>query len=212
MKALTFPVLFICMISSCINNHCNEPMYAPLNIAFYSETDTSIQKVPIFFSIQGDETDSVAYATNANSINISLDAENEESRFIVKVASSASKMTVLSIDSLKNYTSIDKSQSYTLKEIINTNIYRFEEMDDPLLWLGTDENQYAYFYIPETDTLRVVHENSIEFISAECGCLSTFKLTQAGFTQNKIGVAMINNPLINSQNNEKHIKLFLENY
>ncbi len=67
------------------------------------------------------------------------------------------------------------------------------------------------------DTLTVKHTNTQEFISAECGCLTTFRLdTTLLYTRHNITEAIVFNQYVTSSivNNpdEKHIKIFFKNY
>lgn len=216
--------------SSCVNNHCNEDMYTPLNLAFFSEIDTAQQVTPLFLTFQGIGVDSVLYASGTTNINLPLNSESNEVNYEVLMTFSASTQTVLVADSTQPFFSVKRQNSYgmTLTDSIPTCYYSLDgtkyyrlltgsdylfyfEEGNPLVLL-TKDDPYVYFQNPTKDTLNIKYNKSLEFVSAECGCKNTYEITQASFKRGGVASIQINNPNVNSESNAKHINLYLENY
>ena len=64
----------------------------------------------------------------------------------------------------------------------------------------------------KTDRLTIKHTNTQIFVSAECGCLTTFYLDELRHTNNNITDAIIIKKSVTSNYNEKHIRIYFENY
>ena len=77
-------------LSSCVTNHCNESIYAPLNIRFNSEVDTSKNVTPEFFSLQGVGADSILYALKNTSMNVNLKTGEKHTHYIATMVYPAS--------------------------------------------------------------------------------------------------------------------------
>ena len=198
------------LFSSCVNDHCSENMYAPLNVAFYSELDTSQQAGLAFLLVQGVGTDTITLASNLTNINLTLDANQSSSSFAMGFPLPEADFCIQ--ESENHFTSLIDGQTYTLKGKINEDIYLFNNrLEDSKKFLSVDDSIFIFQKI-KFDTLKITYDRAIEFVSAECGCMNTYTLKTAGFIHKGIGETIISNPLINSQNNEKHIRVYLENY
>lgn len=213
-----------------MNNHCNEDMYTPLNLAFYSEIDTAQQVSPLFLTFQGVGIDSILYASGTSSINLPLNSEADEVNYEVLMTFSASSQTVLIADSTQPFFSIQRQNTYgmTLTDSIPTCYYSLDktqyyrmisgsdylfyfEEGKPLVLL-TKDAPYVYFQNPTKDTLNIKYSKSLEFVSAECGCKNTYEIKEATFKRGGVASIQINNKNVNSESNAKHINLYLENY
>lgn len=205
-------LLFVsALFSSCVNDHCNENMYAPLNVAFYSEIDTSQQAGLAFLLVQGVGTDSITLATNLFNINLTLNANQPSSSFAMGFPLPEADFFIQ--DGENRFISLIDEQSYTLNGKINDDIYLFNNrLEDAKKFLSMGDDSIFIFQKIKFDTLKVTYDRTIEFVSAECGCMNTYTVKTAGFIHKRIGETIISNPLINSQNNEKHIRVYLENY
>lgn len=237
MKGVLQPILFWSIVvlfastslSSCITNHCNESVYAPLNIRFQSEVDTAKSVQPIYFSFQGIGTDSIIYGMKKSNINVNLKTDSETTQYITMLVHQASETIILTADTAlpfiqtrifsdgensmlvsipSSYYSSDSTKKYQIENFNNHEIYFEGEM-----WIyRSSENERHIFSKPSCDTLTINHRNNLEFVSAECGIMNTHEIVEAYFSQNNIGSIIIENPLINDQSYERHIKLLLENY
>ena len=157
-----FAVYSLSLITSCKNNHCTEPMYAPMVVSFYSGQDTTKQVSPPYLTIQGMGSDSLINASGSNNANLPLKQAAGSSQFLFTIADGNSPVD-----------------------------------GDPVLI---------------QDTLTVIHTNTLDFVSAECGCLTTYHIEDAQFEQNKIGTISIINRSVTSNYNERHINIYLQNY
>lgn len=204
-------LLFVsALFSSCVNDHCNENMYAPLNIGFYSEMDTSQQVGFQFIVTQGVGTDTAILATNIFDINLMLNPNQNTSLFAMGFPLPETDWCIQ--EEKNHFTSVSTGRSYTLNGTINDDIYLFnDQIEDSKKFLRMEDSFFVFQKI-KFDTLKITYDCTLEFVSAECGCRNTYKLKTAGFIHQGTGEAIISNPLIDSQNNEKHIRLYLENY
>lgn len=211
--SVTFVSLLFIMslFSSCINDHCNENLYAPLNITFYSELDTSVQATPSFLLIQGVGTDSLINASWLSNVNVTLDATKQESYFAMTQSTSTELLRLIQL-SKNTFITEDSSQFYTLDKVINESIHCFNGDFEQTCILAATEDSLFTFVKLKFDTLKITYNVSLEFVSAECGCMNTYTLKSADFTHKGFGSTLISNSLINSQSNEKHIRIYLENY
>lgn len=208
---MTFAILFMCFLfNNCVNDHCNEPLYTPINIAFYSETDTAKQAIPMGLTFQGVGTDSIINASGQFAVNLSLDALNDECLYAVALTHVESPLELLTLNSENKLISSD-GQEHPVKRILNDVVYEFGDFEDQLTFVGKVDSIYV-FRKPTFDTLKISYERALEFISAECGCMNTYTIKQARFIHNKIANVMIHTQQINNQSYEKHIQLYLENY
>ncbi len=228
MCAAVAVVLFLC--ASCITNHCNDSVYAPLNLTFYSEIDTAVAVTPSFFCLQGVGSDSIIFASGQNNVNLTLNDQQTSTDFVATITFSGSPVSVyladseavflpywktnvagkLVLDSIPStYISLDGTARHYVTHF-KSNYFVFDDGSSNIL--AGQSDGYFYFQSPNTDTLRITHENTLEFVSAECGCMNTHTIKQAVFLHKGVASAQIVNPLINNQNYESHIKLFLENY
>lgn len=217
-------------LSSCVTNHCNESIYAPLNIRFNSEVDTSKNVVPEFFSLQGVGADSILYAQNNSSMNVNLKTGEEETQYIATMVYPASQKLELKADSTqpfiqtRMYDRDNKSMLFTIPssyhlatdssvmyQVENYNEYFFTFKGETWVYMSHTEGVHI-FAKPLCDTFIVTHNNQPVFVSAECGVMHTHEIKEAYFLNNKVGSVIIENPQINDQSYERHIKFLLENY
>ena len=208
--ASTTLVVLSFLLSSCINDHCNEQMYTPLSVNFYSEIDTAKEVVPLFMVWNGEGSDSIM-TVSGSSIALPLNPGQDEVRFAVAVAHTACETEVLiHYDSTTTYTTLDHSQTYELTSS-QGNYYNFDHSSEIRMYAGA-EDSFCVFYKPVIDTLKVTYTPNIEFVSAECGCMNTYEIKSVRFEHGKIGNPAIRVSTVNNMTDAKHIKIFLENY
>lgn len=220
--------LKLIFISSCSNDHCEEPMNSPLEISFYSEIDTTQQVAPAYMGIIGMNDKNAGFYLNAsgqNSIQLPLKKFDGSTQFLFAVASVYSPVDVLVYQEERANADCPCSNP-------NGTVPVYLENDSPV-YLCNDDNGMLILYKNEglnvafaadrkTDTifafrttedkLNIKYENTLEFISAECGCLTTFYLNDLEFERNNIGEVFIRNHSVTNKYNEQHIKIYLENY
>lgn len=145
------------------------------------------------------------------SISLPLNPDTEESNFAVAIVTSACEKTILvHYDSLTTYRVFDGTQTYEPRRI-EGKCFLFDEFEETL-WLAGYEDSFYVFYKPVIDTLQISYKPSIEFVSAECGCMNTYELKSVRFANSRIGSPSINTTTVNNHTDAKHIKLYLENY
>jgi len=113
-----------------------------------------------------------------------------------------------------------------IKGVGNDSIFQGSEKYDRrarLLSLKKFENSTAFVFtstykneggesISVVDTLTIRHTNTQIFVSAECGCLTTFRLDEIRHTNNNITDFLITNRFVTSNYNERHIRIYFENH
>ena len=127
------------------------------------------------------------------------------------------------------YSDIDTSKQVTFKyleikgvgsdSIINISgnytllpLRKFENSSNFVFISGYDTGEEIRTFF---DTLTIKHTNTQEFVSAECGCLTTFRLDEVRHTRRNITDAIIVKQSVTSSianSNESHIKIYFENY
>ncbi len=222
LSRVTFVALLCCFsfLTSCINDHCNEDVYTFLDVEFHSEIDTAQIASPILSYWKGIGCDSVIKTIGLNHVNLSLDANNNESMFHTVIATGAPETfaNIKEIDPDPNALFLFKETTVvkcTIKEVVDDIIYTFKDTSAVFLLIQTQELEGNMYYImcnAASDTFKVEYENTLEFVSAECGCKNTFNIKDAYFMHNRVADAQVNNPIVDSENYEKHIKLFLGGY
>jgi hypothetical protein len=212
-------------ISSCSNNHCVEPMYVPLVVSFYSEMDTTLQVSPGFLLIEGVGSDSLMNASGSNSVHLSLKKFDESTSFLFTFAHSRIDTFVLvgKVGTFDSPCGNPNGDSVSVYKKNNNIFYLCNQTSNILIVSGERPEPEVLFFrkvIQDTlfvselisDVLSIKHSNTQVFVSAECGCLTTFYLDEVRHTQNNIRDYLITNRSVTSKFNEKHIRIYIENY
>jgi len=216
---------FLFFISSCSNNHCVEPMYAPLVVSFYSEMDTSLQISPRFLTIEGVGSYNFTNVSGRNSVNLYLKKFDESTSFLFTFAHDESKIdTFIFVEKVSNSFSPcgnpngdsisvykkDGNFFFLCNEVNNALIVYGEGPE--VLFLQNRAQDTLFVLEPTRDVLSVKHSNTQVFVSAECGCLTTFNIDEVRHTSNNIRDVLITNKSVTSAYNERHIRIYIENY
>lgn len=197
---------------SCRNDHCDDLMYAPTNLFFYSEVDTSVLVKPYDLFMQGVGTDSLIMIDNDEMVSISLDNAKESCQFAFAVTSEHSLRDTLSITD-DSYHLTGEGLDRTFPSVQNVgNAFFFESFDN--VWVLDEKIDDETFVVlrPEVDTLVMEYTNLLEFVSAECGCLTTHRLKSVKFLHNGIGTVSVVDSIVTNLSDAKNIKIYLENY
>ena len=109
-------------------------------------------------------------------------------------------------DSVRNASGRYSEDSLSLKKFENSTSFMFTST------YNNEEEEP----ISVVDTLTIRHTNMQEFVSAECGCRTTFRLDEVRHTRHNIADAIIFDQYVTSSiannHNEKHIKIYFKNY
>jgi len=65
---------------------------------------------------------------------------------------------------------------------------------------------------PEIDTLVFDYTNTVELVSAECGCLVSHTLKNVRYLHNGIGTVAVVDSSVTNLSDAKNVKIYLENY
>lgn len=209
-KIRLFFVSFVIVLTSCSNEHCDEVMYAPLIVDFFTEYDDTPAQ-PSYFMAIGIGTDSVLDFSGKTRMELPLNMTSNISEYAVAIA-----------DKDVNYVPYLIINDSTFYSTDNTIVIRkkiddiYFEKDFNRYWQMTDDSDtddsYLFLRAVKFDTLTVKYANQYEFVSAECGCLATQILLDFQFKNRNIGIAQIVNPLIRNNNANANVEIFLENY
>ncbi len=220
---------FLCgflFLISCKNDYCEDSMYAPLVVSFYSEADTSVQVTPQFLAIEGVGSDSYINASGTNSVQLSLKKFDESSSFLFASATDQSKTdTLLFVEKRNNADCPCSNPNGDSVSVYNDNgttlflcnqagsmLIVYKDQPDVLFVKNTNQDT-LFAFEPTKDILSVKYSNTQEFVSAECGCLTTFYIDdELQHTHNNISDALITNRSVTSSYNEKHIRIYFQNY
>ena len=216
---------FLFFISSCSNNHCTDPMYAPLVVSFYSEIDTSVQISPRFLVIEGIGSNDLMNVSGHNSVNLFLKKFEESTNFSFTFAHDESKIdTFIFVEKINSSISPCGSSNgdsisiyrkdnnlFCLCSQSNNALIVYGEGPE-ILFLQSTAPDTLFLFEPTRDVLSIKHTNTQTFVSAECGCLTTFKLDEVRHTNNNIRDVLITDSSVTSAYNEKHIRIYIENY
>lgn len=198
---------------SCRNDHCNELMFAPTNLFFYSEVDTSVTVGPYALYIQGVGVDSVIDASEKSMVQIALDNSKENCRFAFAVISEHSLTDTLYFNE-DSYRVVGEGvdQSYSSCEKLG-NAYFFEGDFNSMRIFDRELDSAVYLMTrASVDTLVIDYSNRVDFVSAECGCLTTHKLKNIKFLHNGIGTVVVEDSTVTNLIDAKNVKIYLENY
>ncbi len=205
--------LIVVSLLSCRNDHCDDLMYAPTNLLFYSEMDTSVAVKPYAMYIKGVGVDTVIDVDGESMVEISLDNSRESCRFAFAVISEHSVSDTLYLaegsyrlvgpDLARTYSSLEKiDDAYIFEDDFNTIRVFDRELEEGVYLMGR----------PDVDTLVLSYTNLVEFVSAECGCLTTHRLKDVKFLHNGIGSVSVVDSIVTNLSDAKNIKIYLENY
>jgi len=223
-KIVLVTFLTLLCISSCNNNHCDDPMYTPFVVSFYSELDTTVQISPRFLIVEGVDAPYYMDVSGKNSMELFLKKFDESSSFAFSFANDYSAIdTLIFVAKISNFDSpCVNSEDSVLVYRKNDNIFFLCNHTNSLLILYNEQPEISFFrnvsedtlfvFKPTRDILSVKHTNTQEFISAECGCLTTFYINEIRHTNNNITDVSITKRTVTSNYNEKHVKIFFENY
>ena len=210
---------FLFFISSCSNNHCVEPMYAPLVVSFYSEMDTSEHVSPRFLIVEGIDRSghnsvNLYLKKFEESTNFSFIFAHDESKidtfvFVGKVNSSISPCNNSNVDSISVYKKND--EIFFLCSRANNALIIYGERPE-ILFIQNTAQDTLFLFESTRDVLSVKHTNTQVFVSAECGCLTTFNIDEVRHTNNNIRDVLITNKSVTSAYHERHIRIYIENY
>jgi hypothetical protein len=210
--------------SSCSNDHCSEPMYAPLVVSFYSEIDTSRQVAPAYMAIEGLGTSSFHNVSGKDTIHLSLRKfeENSRFRFFTAYQNSPEEVWTYIEDRPNGLCPCETQSGYVpVYQSGETEIFICKE-ENPMLVVYRDSPSVYFLkergtetlsaYIPTENILVINYKNMQEFISAECGCLVTHRLENMDFQWDGIGEIIIKDQSVNNKYDERHVNIYLENY
>jgi hypothetical protein len=187
--------------------------------------DTAKQVSPKFLLIEGVGSYNLMNASGSNSVHLSLKKfeestsflfafAHEESRidtflFVEKISSSISPCGNSNGDSVSVYRK-DDNIFYLCSQANNVLIVYGERPE--ALFLKNISQDTLFVFESTSDVLSIKHSNTQVFVSAECGCLTTFYLDEVRHTQNNIRDYLITNRFVTSSYNERHIRIYIENY
>lgn len=200
-------------LSSCRNDHCDELMYAPTTLLFYSEMDTSVTVEPAMLVLKGVGSDSVMNCSKHSSVQLRLDNRDEHCMFACAVVTAHSANDYMSVGSSVRLTGDGVEMefpSYTLDE--ETGVITFEGSDEVRLMRWPDDDSTFVVARPEVDTLVFDYTNTVEFVSAECGCFVSHVLKNVKFLHNGIGTVSVVDSTVTNLSDAKNVKIYLENY
>lgn len=212
-KTIIGAIAVMVSLAACRNDHCDDLMYAPMNIYFYSEIDTSETVNPYALILKGVGVDTVIDASDENMVQLALDNGQESCRFAVAVTSEHSPADTF-------YFSDDNYR--IVGEGIDATYSSYEKIGDAYLFDGDfstvrvfDKELEEGIYLmarPSVDTLLFTYTNRVEFVSAECGCFTSHRLKSVNFIHNGIGTVSVVDSIVTNLSDAKNIKIYLENY
>jgi len=200
-------------LPACKNDHCDELMYAPTTLLFYSEMDTSVSVDPVLLVLKGVESDSVMNCSKQSSVQLRLDNRTERCMYSCAVVTDHSAYDFLYAGSSVRLTGegVDlEFPSYTLDEA--TGVITFEGSDEVRLMRWSEDDTTFVVSRPEVDTLVFDYTNTVEFVSAECGCFVSHVLKNVKFLHNGIGTVSVVDSTVTNLSDAKNVKIYLENY
>ncbi len=200
-------------LPACKNDHCDELMYAPTTLMFYSEMDTSVSVNPMLLVLKGVESDSVMNCSKESSIQLRLDNRVERCMYSCAVVTDHSAYEFLYAGSsvrLRGEGVDLEFPSYTLDE--TTGVITFEGSDEVRLMRWSEDDTTFVVSRPEIDTLVFDYTNTVEFVSAECGCFVSHVLKNVKFLHNGIGTVSVVDSTVTNLSDAKNVKIYLENY
>lgn len=197
---------------SCNNDHCDKLMYSPLTADLYCGMDTLEKATPMMLVMKGMDRDSILDFTGKDQIELPLNSNKDRADFLVAVY----ERWTCELDkwaTIKNnmYFYNDGKDSVSISKQFNNALFLSEEFTDLRFVVPYNKDSVALF-LPNFDTLTVQYCNQYEFVSAECGCLSSQLLLNFKFRNNGIGIVSILNPMINNKTNEAQVKILLNNH
>lgn len=204
--------LITLLLSSCRNNHCDDLMYAPMNVLLYSEVDTSMAAQPMFLVIQGVNADSVIEASSKSTVELLLDNRNEMCSFAFAIITPHAEMDTLFFSG---------NQCRVVGPGFDEVYSSFEEKYGAYFFDGINcvrlpdvaLSDTSYLSLrPELDTLEFEYDNKIDFVSAECGCVTNHHLKNVKFIHNGIGSVIVVDSTVTNLSDAKNVKIYLENY
>jgi len=217
----------LCSISlfilSCSNNHCDQPMVATLVASFYSDSDTTQQRSPKFLLIKGVGSDSIINASNKNNVSLQLKKFDGLSRFSFLIADEWSIVDTFVFVEKRNIADCPcgnpASDSVSVYEK-NGELFFLCDRSSNLLLFYKDELFLQQKTSPDTlfaskpteDILSIKHTNTHDFVSAECGCLTTYYINEVQFTRNYIREVSITDSSVTNRYNAKHIKIYFKDF
>lgn len=200
-------------LPSCKNDHCDELMYAPTTLSFYSEMDTSVAVSPALLVLKGVGTDSMLNCGLQSSIQLRLDNQAERCMYSCAVVTDHSAYEFLYVGSsvrLASERGDIEYPSYKLDEA--TGVITFEGSDEVRLLRWLQDDTTIVVSRPEIDTLVFDYTNTVEFVSAECGCFVSHVLKNVKFLHNGIGSISVVDSTVTNLSDAKNVKIYLENY
>ncbi len=193
-----------------------------------------------FLAIQGIDSekyiDSIVNVsgTGKNSVQLPLKKFSESSKFLFLSAQNQPIEEYIFKEKRSNTGSLCPQNSDSISVYSNgenefllcNEIDRINEANNVIIVVNNDQLEEFFFRYknqdtlrisrPTKDTLNINYTYTQEFVSAECGCLTTFELDEVQYTNHYINEAIISNKSVKSSivNNpdDKHIKIYFKNY
>ena len=98
------------------------------------------------------------------------------------------------------------------KSSVQLSLRKFDGLSRFLFKLANDESPVDTLLVITEDVLSIRHTNTQDFVSAECGCLTTYYIDEVQFTSNGIGDVSITSHTVTNSYNEKHIKIYFKGH
>ena len=210
-KIVLFFVVGFSLFISCNNEHCDAVMNTPLRIDLYKYSDTTQKATPIALLLQGIGTDSILDFSQKSQINLPLNKNSNKSEYLIALMYNGAEENTLTFITDRIF--VNNKTNDTLEIEKKVGDFYFTNGFNSAIYLSHNIDSVSYVYnTPIFDTLSITYYNQDEFISAECGCLSSQILLDVEFNRQRIGDIKKLHTLINNQNNEAQVEFFLNYY
>lgn len=209
-KIALFFVAGFAFLVSCDNEHCDEVMYTPLRIDLYGDMDTLKKATPFSLLMMGIGTDSILDFSYQSQITLPLNSGSNTSRFAMALTDGSCEISAMKLINGNKFVDFASGDTVIFQKKIE-NFYIENDFYSAKYKLDESDSIY-YFLKPAYDTLLILYHNQYEFVSAECGCLTSQLLFNIKFENDGFGIITLLNPMINNKNNEANAKIFLKNH
>lgn len=202
-------LLWMGSLSSCDNQHCDEPMYCPIGISCLSELNPSEKCSLTRLSLLPVGSDTVYANVESGQFYLPLDPASSATQYVWCMLPREYERVEVSTDTLWQDGSISEvvfhigGDSLILNRVVGE------------LCLFSDGSLLYYydggFAKPVVDTLKITYDPIHEFISGECGYRTSYDLKSVDFVRGA-GEVVVQGNRVSNKYKENHVNIYMSNY
>lgn len=197
------------VLTSCDNQHCDEPMYSPIGISCRSEMDRLSKYTLLRLSLVPLGTDTILTDIGSEQFYLPLNPSTTQTKYVWCMLPREYDAVEVSTDTVWQ-----DDEILEVKYNIGGESLSLLKAQADLLLFSDSSLYYNYGGVlakPIVDTLNISYEAIHEFVSGECGYRTAYELKSVDFTHG-VGEVVVERDLVTNKYKENHVNIYMSIY